>query len=191
DEALGAILVLGAFGDGPKIEIVDLPVPDHAEPLTIADGGTEDAAAIARRHPHLLFEQPGDRFLRIVPPKDVALDLVENLEGAVGAFGRGKLGIDIRRLDPVGEERKLERVAGAVRQTALAGEALRVDQVGDLRWLSLGESLPVESDRRRPGDAADPAGGQPTRIEVEFRALSTRRGAEARGVDRLEQPVAA
>src|SRR4029079_905153 len=55
----------------------------------------------------------------------------------------------------------------------------------------LGESLPVEGDRRGPGDAADSAGGQPARIEVEFRALSARRRAEARGFDRLEQPVAA
>src|SRR5262249_36475588 len=115
----------------------------------------------------------------VVPPKDVVLDLVKSLESAVRAFRCGKLSVDVGRVDAVGKQRELERVARCVWQRALAWEALGVEQVGNLRGLTFGEGLTVEDDRRRPGDAWDPARGYAAGEEILLGALAVGRGAEA------------
>src|SRR5262249_57577156 len=104
-------------------------------------------------------EEAGDGVLGVVAPKDVVLDLVESLESAVRAFRCGKLSVDVGRVDAVGKQRELERVARRVWQSALTWEALGVEQVSNLRGLAFGEGLAVEDDRHRPDDACNPARG--------------------------------
>ncbi|MNP11902.1 hypothetical protein D3C76_1041120 [compost metagenome] len=63
------------------------------------------------------------------PPLDVRLDLVQLAEGASHAVRGFQHLVEVFALDPVGQQRGLQCVLGALAQAALAGEARNVPEV--------------------------------------------------------------
>ena len=108
----------------------------------------------------------------IGPPDDRRLQFVELLERTIEAFRRREYLVDVLRLDPVRQQRDLERIFGALAHAALARKFLDVPEIRPaLR--SVFQPVAVIAERVRPDYRADATVAHRRREELILAAETT------------------
>ena len=151
DELHGAVLVLGAARDHPRVPLQLALVPLEAGFRALLLDG-EDPPAPRGGQLHLAVgEQLGRLGARGPPHVDLLLDAVHRFERPLDVQG-----VDLVDRHVVGQQRELQVVGGIVAHGPRAGERLRVPELRPrLGVIALGVLLGAVGQHRRVVDGAD------------------------------------
>jgi hypothetical protein len=145
-----------AFEDRPVVDRIDVAVPHDFEVPALLAIRDQQAAGTGHRDGHLAGRQQVRDLRDRGPPHRVRLDCVELAKRAIDALRRAQHLVDVRWRNAVRHQREFERVLRRAAQTAPAGKALHVPELGPVAR-TLPHACGVIAEQLRPHHRAHAA----------------------------------